>query len=148
MSWSIHSNLILDSKFSNRQASFQQLSGDMEDNSARQVVCCAVREREQQGSTYESYNIPPTNLTITFVAQVTFLDAPCHGRASALSARTSFAKASLRAKTSGEREGGVNMRNDNSVSRLAERELRFVDPKSVRSGAEVGVGDSQIPLEW
>lgn len=38
------------------------------------------------------------------------------------------------------------MIKDSSVSRFAERELRFVDPKSVRMGGDVGVGESQIPM--
>lgn len=38
------------------------------------------------------------------------------------------------------------MRKDSSVSRFAERELRFVDPKSVRMGGDVDVGESQIPI--
>lgn len=37
------------------------------------------------------------------------------------------------------------MRKDSSVSRFAERELRFVDPNSVRMGGDVAVGESQIP---
>ena len=37
------------------------------------------------------------------------------------------------------------MMKDNSVSMWAERELRFVDPKRVRTGGSVGLGDTQIP---
>jgi hypothetical protein len=39
----------------------------------------------------------------------------------------------------------VNIKNDNSVSRCADREFRLVEPKRVRTGAALGVGDSQIP---
>jgi len=41
---------------------------------------------------------------------------------------------------------GMTMRKDSSVSRCAERELRFVEPKSVSTGGEVGVGESHIPI--
>jgi hypothetical protein len=34
---------------------------------------------------------------------------------------------------------------DNSVSKCAERELRFVEPKSVRTGRDSAFGESQIP---
>jgi hypothetical protein len=37
------------------------------------------------------------------------------------------------------------MTKDNSVSRCAERELRFVEPKSVRIGRDSAFGESQIP---
>lgn len=35
--------------------------------------------------------------------------------------------------------------NDSSVSRLAEREFKFVEPKRVRHGSALGEGRSQIP---
>ena len=37
------------------------------------------------------------------------------------------------------------MMNDNSVSRLDERELRLVEPNRVRKGSAEGLGRSQIP---
>lgn len=40
---------------------------------------------------------------------------------------------------------GTTMTNDNSVSRCAERELRFVDPKRVKIGSDLGDGESQMP---
>ena len=38
------------------------------------------------------------------------------------------------------------MRNDSSVSISADRELRFVDPKRVRTGGDDEFGESQTPV--
>lgn len=40
---------------------------------------------------------------------------------------------------------GMTIRNESSVSRCAERELRFVDPKRVKIGGDLEDGDSQMP---
>jgi hypothetical protein len=85
---------------------------------------------------------------MAFVPQLTFLPSPRHGLACSRNPRTSAPNASRSAKTSGDgRDGGMIMRKDSSVSRFAEREFRLVDPKRVRMGGDVGVGDSQIPAE-
>lgn len=41
-------------------------------------------------------------------------------------------------------DGSIIM-NESSVSMCADREFRFVDPKSVRMGKVFGVGESQRP---
>jgi hypothetical protein len=39
------------------------------------------------------------------------------------------------------------MTKESSVSRFAERELRFVEPNSVSSGGAVCVGETQMPVQ-
>ena len=36
--------------------------------------------------------------------------------------------------------------NESSVSKLAEREFRLVEPNKVATGAEFGVGDNHMPV--
>ena len=41
----------------------------------------------------------------------------------------------------------VSMKNESSVSRFADRELRLVDPNRVKIGSETALGDTQIPVD-
>ena len=86
------------------------------------------------------YSIPPTMPTRNIVLQRTLRVSPLHGVANARKPRTSSRSLS---RSDGD---DVTMMKDSSVSRFEERELRLVEPKSVRTGAASGVGDSQIPL--
>jgi hypothetical protein len=43
--------------------------------------------------------------------------------------------------------GRVTRTNESSMSRFEEREFRFVEPKRVRTGGDVGVGEIQMPLK-
>lgn len=46
-----------------------------------------------------------------------------------------------------QRDGKIII-NESSVSRCAEREFRFVEPRSVRMGDDLEEGDSQMPMVW
>ena len=91
------------------------------------------------------YNMPPTKATKARVPRRTLrassseLSCPRQGVACSRSPSTSSAS---RWRSAGD---VVASTNDSSVSRFADRELRFVEPKSVRAGVDVGVGRTQMP---
>jgi hypothetical protein len=87
-----------------------------------------------------NYSMFPTTLTKNRVPIRTFLMKPFQGTANALNARTSSRNLS---RNVGEE---VTKKNDSSVSRLHDRELKLVDPKRVRIGAASGVGENQMPV--
>ena len=88
--------------------------------------------------------MPPTKATKARVPRRTLrasseLSCPRQGLACSRSPSTSSAS---RLRSAGE---VVASTNDSSVSRFADREFRFVEPKSVRAGVAVGVGRTQMP---
>lgn len=85
--------------------------------------------------------MPPTMPTIAFVVNGTRLSPPVHGPACCRNpwiSSCSFLRSTSEV---------VIIMNESSVSRLAEREFRFVEPNKVATGAESGVGDSHMPVE-
>jgi hypothetical protein len=114
---------------------------------------------------FACYNIPPTSPTIVVVPSRTFLFPPRHLLEWALNPRISEAnwwRSDIMEDGVEERElvskgkepdsavdegssEGITMRKESSVSRWAERELRFVEPISVSMGGEVWLGESHIP---
>ena len=91
----------------------------------------------------QHHSIPPTTLTSARVPARTLRDSestpPRHGCACAR--RPSTSSPSRRRSS----ESVVARTNDSSVSRFAERELRFVEPKSVSTGGSSGVGRTHMP---
>lgn len=85
--------------------------------------------------------MPPTKPTIAFVLQRTFLSAPLQGPAHRRKLRTSSCKVCCNACED------VTITKESSVSRFADRELRFVEPNIVSMGGLSLEGDSQMPGE-
>lgn len=102
------------------------------------------------------YSIPFTSQTNNFVVQRTFLPPPCHSTAFdliPLISESSFWRSAkdaasfspwIDSETADSDE--MTIRNESSVSMLADRELRFVDPKRVRTGRDEEFGDSHTPI--
>lgn len=86
-----------------------------------------------------SHSIPPTRPTIAFVLQRTFLSVPLHGPAHRRKLRTSSCRVCCNACED------VTITKESSVSRFADRELRFVEPNIVNMGELSLEGDSQMP---
>lgn len=114
-------------------------------------------------------SMPPTTPTMAFVPMRTCRLSPCQGPVCVRRSRTSSASRRRRAvsasgcsEAAGAEAGvavvgkvlvvlsspsdGITIMNDSSVSMCAEREFRFVEPKSVSTGGSVGVGETQMPV--
>ena len=93
--------------------------------------------------TSSSHSMPPTTPTKARVPTRTLRTSesvsPRHGCACARSPSTSSPRRRRSAASV------VASTNESSVSRSAERELRFVDPNRVRTGGAVGVGRTHMP---
>lgn len=85
------------------------------------------------------YNIPPTAATRALVPTLTGLCEPCHGCACV---HRCLVSSPSRWRKAGD---DVARTKESSVSRLADREFRFVEPKTVRYGSAVSVGRNQMP---
>lgn len=100
--------------------------------------------------------MPFASQTSNFVVQRTFRLPPCHSTASdliPLISESSFWRSAKDAASfspcidSGIADSdGMIIRNESSVSMWADRELRFVDPKRVRTGGDEKFGDSHTPI--
>ncbi len=107
------------------------------------LACLKRLSSPRDGNAIAAYNMPPTRPTKARVPRRTLRDSesdsPRHGCACARSPSTSEASFFCN-------DGDVvASTNDSSVSRLAEREFRFVEPNKVRTGSDDGVGRTQIP---
>lgn len=101
--------------------------------------------------------MPFASQTSNFVVQRTFRFPPCHSTAFdliPLISESSFRRSAKDAasfspciESQTTDSDGMIIRNESSVSMWADRELRFVDPKRVRTGGDEELGDSHTPIE-